>query len=536
MVAAACSAAVVAASCAQIAGIEDWKPLPEPTADASPEAAPDTFVPDANTKDVEASVKDQTSEGDVGAGCEAGAMQCAGAMLQTCQAGAWVDTSDCIKPVLCDASTGKCLTSVCDPEEHQCAGAVLQKCNATLDGWIDVQTCASETQCKAATKDCSGPFCLAGNFRCTTTTLEKCNASGAAWDKVDTCLTAGLCDATAGVCKAPACQKDQINCAGNVLQVCNAELTGWDVKDTCASASLCDQAAGKCHLGWSCNTGSPGAGNNCGPLGDKSCCSAPTLAGGPFFRSFDNVSFKDNSNPATVGPFELNLYEVTVGRFREFVKAGMGTQSAAPAAGAGAHPAVQDSGWQNAFTQLLPATPAILTTGLKCDATMATWTDGPGANEFKPINCVDWYLAFAFCIWDGGRLPTEAEWNFAAAGGGEQRPYPWGPTLAQSNASYGCSADGQAGCAAGDIVNTGSLAAGAGKWGHFDLAGNVAEWVLDAFGTYPKPCTDCALLTGTDRSLRGGGYDSQPVDLYASMRAHRDPAQRSPHNGFRCAR
>ena len=51
-----------------------------------------------------------------------------------------------------------------------------------------------------------------------------------------------------------------------------------------------------------------------------------------------------------------------------------------------------------------------------------------GPHETLPINCIDWYEAYAFCIWDGGFLPSEAEWEYAAAGGDEQREYPWGST------------------------------------------------------------------------------------------------------------
>jgi formylglycine-generating enzyme required for sulfatase activity len=66
-----------------------------------------------------------------------------------------------------------------------------------------------------------------------------------------------------------------------------------------------------------------------------------------------------------------------------------------------------------------------------------TWTPTPSAHESLPINCVNWYQAYAFCIWDGGFLPSRAEWEYAASGGMQQLAYPWGSTVnLNDTASY----------------------------------------------------------------------------------------------------
>jgi formylglycine-generating enzyme required for sulfatase activity len=176
---------------------------------------------------------------------------------------------------------------------------------------------------------------------------------------------------------------------------------------------------------------------------------------------------------------------------------------------------------------------------LQCGYPYDTWTPAAGADENLPINCENWYEAYAFCIWDGGFLPTEAEWNYAAAGGREQRVFPWsnppGATTADyTYASYDCLGDS---CSFQDILPVGSDPAGDGNWGQSDLGGNVAEWNLDVQAPYPAPCDDCASLgAGTNRSIRGGGFNSDLTGVLAAGRDANTPDTRNEIYGIRCAR
>src|SRR6202007_2812018 len=86
-----------------------------------------------------------------------------------------------------------------------------------------------------------------------------------------------------------------------------------------------------------------------------------------------------------------------------------------------------ESGWLESYNSQVAPTDANLVSS--CDVpNTATWTTSPGTQENLPMNCVNWYESYAFCIWDGGFLPSEAEWEYAAAGGSQQREYPWGAT------------------------------------------------------------------------------------------------------------
>jgi len=291
----------------------------------------------------------------------------------------------------------------------------------------------------------------------------------------------------------------------------------------------------------------------CGPGSNDDCCSTATpIPGGTFYRSYDVAGdgmFPDTSYPATVSAFQLDKYEVTVGRFRAFVNAGMGTRMNPPAIDTGARTlngSADQAGWDPSWDPNLASDTLSLAAVVQCDSTYQTWTDTPGAHEDLPMNCVTWYEAFAFCAWDGGFLPTEAEWNFATTGGSEQRAYPWSSpagstTIDCSYANY--DSDSGTYCAnegAGGTTLVGSTSPkGDGKWGHADLGGNVFEWNLDWYAPAytTADCIDCADLTPTDkRAARGGGYYLTSDYLRTGNRYFDTPSTRFPGLGLRCVR
>jgi cysteine-rich repeat protein len=328
--------------------------------------------------------------------------------------------------------------------------------------------------------------------------------------------------------------------AGGSASTGGAAITGGTMS-TGGNAGTGGASGGASGTGGSAGTlaGTPGQSctglpATCGPYGNESCCASLLVPGGTFYRSYDGVDFTDQGFPATVSSFALDRYEVTVGRFRAFVQAGQGTKASPPAAGAGAHPLIVASGWDAAWTANLLADTASLKSAIKCDPGNATWTDTPGASENRPMNCLIWYEAFAFCAWDGGRLPTDAEWNYAAAGGSEQRYYPWSnpPTSTTINATYAVYSI--SGTNAKDVGSKSPK--GDGKWGHADLGGNEWEVVLDYFNSpYSRNiCTNCADLSPTDsRVIHGGGFLDIPR---VADRGSADPMYRNYDVGLRCAR
>jgi formylglycine-generating enzyme len=322
-----------------------------------------------------------------------------------------------------------------------------------------------------------------------------------------------------------------VRCWDNRPQRCD-ERGAWEDAEPChAEAPVCSR--GTCVTPPSC----VGLAETCGSGTDESCCAtADAVPGGRFNRG------NERAYPATVSEFLLDRFEVTVGRFRRFVEA---YPDSKPAPGAGAPPHVDGSGWNAAWASNLPANADALKTAVKCDTDHQTWRDTEEGTEHLPMNCLSWYEAFAFCAWDGGRLATEAEWNYAAAGGSEQREYPWSnpasPTTIDGDyAVYDCTGDGSAPgeCAFSDIQAVGSRSPkGDGRWGQADLAGNLWEWVLDWYAEYPDECIDCANIAATSpRVIRGGGFRSDAYAQRSSTRSGEAPALRFHNVGARCVR
>jgi sulfatase modifying factor 1 len=314
----------------------------------------------------------------------------------------------------------------------------------------------------------------------------------------------------------------------------------------------------------SCAPGGPGL-TDCGPS-KESCCTSLEVPGGAFYRTYDPLDPVDGgvqlsadggpsaeADPATVSGFRLDKYQVTVGRFRQFVRAWNGGAGFVPAAGSGKHAHLNggnglvnvggDAGvvYEPGWVADDDANIALVTANLACLQPYATWTDSPGSRENMPMECPNWFEAYAFCIWDGGFLPSEAEFEYAAAGGSEQREYPWGSTLpgtATQYASYDCYyPDGSGTCTGvANLAPVGFAAKGAGRWGQLDLAGNVWQWTLDRYAAYVNPCTDCANLTAqSSRAMRGADFGYASPYMLPPSRNSFTPALRG-YIGFRCAR
>jgi formylglycine-generating enzyme len=232
------------------------------------------------------------------------------------------------------------------------------------------------------------------------------------------------------------------------------------------------------------------------------------LPGGAFWMGSDDPTFPaDREGPVravTVAPFAVDRFAVTNARFGAF------------AAATGHVTDAERYGWSFVFHAFVPPdhppTNAVVGAPWWRVVPGATWSapEGPGSTvedrADHPVVHVSWFDAAAFAAWAGGRLPSEAEWEYAARGGAERRRFPWGDRLVEGG-RHRCNVwqgtfptndtgrDGFRGTAPVDAFEPNGF-------GLSNVVGNVWEWCADAWHAQPTPLGE----DGRHRVMKGGSY------------------------------
>ena len=318
-----------------------------------------------------------------------------------------------------------------------------------------------------------------------------------------------------------AAPRTPVTCRGGKVEV--AGHCCWPGQDFGAGTGRClgepRCPKGLVQIGEGCELGCEGglmlvAGHCCWPGQDWAskagrCVGTPRCPQGQEFRpdgcqperpmvSMEGGSFKlGGRREVALEAFKLDSTEVTVADFAACVRAGACRPALEPPASMGAGDALR-------------AAPD--------DACNAGRSD----RARHPVNCVDWSQATAYCDWVGARLPTEAEWEWAARGAAAASRFPWGGEepggrLCWNGGEVRRLAKGLGTC------QVGSYAAGDSPQGLKDLAGNVWEWTSTAEADL--------------KVSRGGAWTiSDPPFVSAVVRYERPAGERNATLGFRCAR
>ena len=244
------------------------------------------------------------------------------------------------------------------------------------------------------------------------------------------------------------------------------------------------------------------------------------IPAGSFEMGSTDEAANDDEQPVhtvALDAFFMDIYEVTNAQFKAFVDA---------------NPQWQKDNIEDQF---------------HWGSYLGDWdgNDYPVGKANHPVVFVSWYAAVAYANWAGKRLPTEAEWEYAARGGLAGQTYPWGDTITDADANYNSNVGG--------TTPVGEYAANG--YGLYDMAGNVWEWCLDKYdpdfysvsGKGRNPLSGAVKIqeildnfasvrTSTSRVLRGGSWPYGAQSLRVADRGYGTPEITSSGSGFRCAR
>ena len=297
-------------------------------------------------------------------------------------------------------------------------------------------------------------------------------------------VNCGKCDGGYS-CQSGQCVEDECvpNCSGR----------------ECGLDPVCGQSCGTCDGGYSCQSGDCVKNEVPGEM--------ILIPAGVFWMGcnseIDNICYDDEKpyHEVQLSAYYIDKTEVTQGAYKKCVDAGV------------------------------------------CSDPGCNWN--PSGTPNRPVVCVDWNDAIAYCTWAGKRLPTEAEWEKAARGT-DGRKYPWGNQTAtceyaviNDGSDYGCGTD-----STWDVCS--KSPAGDSPYGLCDMAGNVWEWVSDWYGSdyySNSPASNpTGPVSGSYRVLRGGSFVNYYYYYYfydylrASSRFDYNPSDVGDYLGFRCSR